>query len=217
MKNNEVITASGQPIQPGFKLAVMVATSALSVVLLAVAGCSTGPVYPDNTNPNAGQQGGDIVTAGSQVTATIVSVDHAKRLVVVRREDGTEATYKAAPNAFAYNDIKAGDVVKISVAEELAFFIGKHNAPPNPGTNTAHLHVNIPGSTQALVAEADTLMIHGKITNVDDWQDAVTIKASDGRTKTIRVGEAVDLSTVAVGDVVWVQGTEATVVLLEKP
>jgi hypothetical protein len=214
MKNEETKAACGQLGLQNFRLACV---AALAVALLGLTACSsTPPEYPDNTSPNSGQ-GGDVTTSASTRTATVVSVDRVKRLVVLRREDGTDVTYKALPNAFAFGDVKAGDVVKISVSEEMAFYIGKGNIAPSFGANTATLHARVPGSTQALVAQVGTLVYNGKIINVDDWNNAVTIKAKDGSTRTIQVGESVNLADVSVGDHVSVQATEATLLLLEKP
>ena len=68
----------------------------------------------------------------------MVSVDHAKRLVVLKRADGSQATYKAAPGAPGFDDIKAGDVVKVSVAEELAVFLGMNSVPAGAGSKRLH-------------------------------------------------------------------------------
>jgi len=211
---NKAVHSAGAPARAGVQLALV---SALSLALLGLTACTTSPPqYPDNTSPNSGQ-GGDITTSAATRTVTVVSVDRVKRLVVVRREDGTDTTYKALPNAFAFDEVKAGDVVKVSTSEEIAFFIGKGNVAPSFGTNTARLHARLPGTTQAVVAEVGTLVYSGKIINVDDWNDAVTIKAKDGSTRTIQVGESVNLADVSVGDHVSVQATEATLLLLEKP
>ncbi len=207
MKNEEV---------KAWTVSQLAALAALVVALVGLTACSTTPEYPDNTSPNSGQ-GGDVSTAATTRTATVVSVDRVKRLVVLKREDGTDVTYKALPNAFAFDEVKAGDTVKVSVSEEMAFYIGKGNMPPNLGLNTAKLHAHLPGNTQAFDAEVGTLVYSGKIINVDDWNNAVTIKAKDGTTKTIQVGEAVNLADVSVGDHVYLQATESALLLLEKP
>ena len=151
------------------------------------------------------------------MTATIVSVDQAKRLVVVKRADGRTVTYKATANAPGFDDLKAGDVVKASVAEELAVFLGKNSVSPSAGADSAKLHIKLPGGTQAVAAEVGTQVFTAKIIALDDWQDTVTLRLPDGLTKTIRVSEYVNLADVKVGDNVSVQATEAAVLLLEKP
>jgi hypothetical protein len=203
------------------KLTVMLLMPA---ALLAFTSCSSTPATGNSnapTNPaaftNATDFGGEIVTDAISTTATVVSVDQAKRLVVLKRADGSQAAYKAAPNAFAFNDIKAGDVVKVSVAEELAMFLGKNSLPAGAGTNSARLRVRLPDGTQAVATEVATLVVTARVTAINAWNDSVTLRLADGSTKTIHVSEAVNLADVNVGDNVSVRATEAAVLVLEKP
>ena len=197
-------------------------TALSASALLALTSCSSTPPPPAQPlAPSAYNSstdfGGEIVTDGSSRTATIVSVDRAKRLVVVKRANGREVTYKATPNAPGFDDIKAGDVVKVSVADELAIFVGKNSVPPGAGTDAARLRVRLPGSTQAFAAEVATQAFTAKIIAIDDWQGIVTLQLPGGLTKTIHVSEYVNLADFNVGDYVSVESTEAAVLLLEKP
>jgi hypothetical protein len=200
------------------------ASALLALALLALTSCSSTPPPANPGQPfsaSAYDSGsgfnGEIVTDAISTTATVVSVDHAKRLVVLKRADGSNVTYKALPNAFGFDDIKAGDVVKVSVADELAVFLGRNSVPASASTNAAKLRVRLPDGTQAAASEVGTVSFNARITAIDDWLDTVTLQLPDGTSKTIKVSEAVNLADVSVGDVVSVQSTEAAVVALEKP
>jgi hypothetical protein len=214
------MTISFSTIVHARKLAV---TLPLAVALLT--SCSSTPTPPANPgqpfSPSAYDSGssfgGEIVTDAISTTATVVSVDHTKRLVVLKRADGSSVTYKALPNAFAFDDIKAGDLVKVSVAEELAVFLGQNSVPASASANAAKLRIRLPGGTQAVASEVGTVSFTAKITAIDDWNDAVTLQLPDGTSKTIKVSEVVNLADVSVGETVSVQSTEAAVVVLEKP
>ena len=173
------------------------------------------------TNPaaytNATDFAGEIVTDAISTTATVVSVDHAKRLVVLKRADGSQVIYKAAPGAPGFDDIKAGDEVKVSVAEELAMFLRKNSVSASAGANSARLRVRLPDGTQAVATEVATLVFTARVTAINAWNDTVTLQLADGSTKTIRVSEAVNLADVNVEDNVSVRATEAAVLVLEKP
>jgi hypothetical protein len=192
--------------------------------IIALTSCSAPPPAPWNAKTAYapavldGGSGfnGEVVTDAITTTAKVVSVDHAKRIVVLKRADGTTVTYKATPNAPGFADIQAGDFVKVSVAEELAVGMGKKNLPPGAGINTAKLHVRLPDGTQAVAAEVGTIVFNAQITAIDDWLDTVTLQLPDGTTKKIRVSEYVNLADVSVGDNVSVQSTEAAVLVLEK-
>ena len=114
-------------------------------------------------------------------------------------------------------DIKDGDEVKVSVAEELAVFLGKNRVPGSAGANSVKLRVRLPGGTQAVATEVATLSFTAKITAINAWNDSVTLQLADGSVKTIHVSEAVNLADVNVGDNVSARVTEAAVLLLEKP
>jgi hypothetical protein len=200
------------------------ASALLALALLALTSCSStqppaNPGQPFSASAYDSGSGfnGEIVTDAISTTATVVSVDHAKRLVVLKRADGSNVTYKALPNAFGFDDIKAGDVVKVSVADELAVFLGRNSVPASASTNAAKLRVRLPDGTQAAASEVGTVSFNARITAIDDWLDTVTLQLPDGTSKTIKVSEAVNLADVSVGDVVSVQSTEAAVVALEKP
>jgi len=147
----------------------------------------------------------------------VISVDRTKRLVVLKRADGTSVTYKATPNALGFDAIQAGDLVKVSTAEELAVFLGKNGVPPGTNADTAKLRVKLPTGTQAVAAEVGKLTFTAKIAAIDDWLNTVTLQLPDGSKKTIKVSEYVNLADVSVGDTVSVQSTEAAVLVLEKP
>jgi hypothetical protein len=201
------------------------ATALLPISFLVLASCSSPPSVPWNSKTSfspsvydgSSDFGGEIVTDATSTTATVVSVDHTNRRVVLKRADGSSVTYNAAPNAFGFDDIKTGDLVKVSVAEELAVFLGKNSVPASVGADTAKLRVRLPGGTQAVAAEVGTRVFTAMITSIDDWLETVTLQLPDGTARTIKVSTAVNLADVSVGDTVSVQSTEAAVILLEKP
>ncbi len=199
----------------------LAAASLLAAVLLTSCSSTPPPAAPGKPfSPSVYDSGsgfdGEIVTDAISTTATVISVDRIKRLVVLKRADGSSVTYKALPNAFAFDDIKAGDLVKVSVAEELAVFLGRNSVPAGAVNHAAKLRVRLPGGTQAVATEVGILSFTAKVTAIDDWNDAVTLQLPDGSMKTIKVSEAVNLADVSVGDNVSVQSTEAAVILLEK-
>jgi hypothetical protein len=201
------------------------ATALLPASFLILASCSSPPPAPWNpktayspaAQSSGSSFGGEVVADATTATATVVSVDHAKRLIMLKRADGTSVTYKATPNALGFDDIQAGDLVKVSVAEELAVFLGRNSVPASAGADSAKLRVRLPDGTQAAAADVATIMFTAKITAINDWLDTVTLQLPDGSMKTIKVSEFVNLADVSVGDTVSVQSTEAAVLVLEKP
>jgi hypothetical protein len=191
--------------------------------LFALTSCSSPPVawnpktsFSPSTYQTPADFGGEVVTDAVSTTATVVSVDHAKRQVVLKRADGTTITYKALPGAPGFDVIQPGDQVRVSVAEELAVFLGRNTVPASAGADVARLRVRLPDGTQATAAEVGTLVYTGKIIAINDWDDTVTLQLPGGLTKTIKVSESVNLADVGVGDTVSVKASEAAVLVLDK-
>jgi hypothetical protein len=196
----------------------------LPAALLTLTSCSSPPPawnphtsFAPSVYDSKYDFGGEVVTDAVSTTATVVSVDHVKRLVELKRADGTTITYKALPDAFGFDAIQAGDQVKVAVAEELAVSLGPNRVPASAGAATAKLHVRLPDGTQAAATEVGILVYTGKIAAINDWDDTVTLQLPGGLTRTIKVSEFVNLADVSVGDTVSVKASEAAVVTLEKP
>lgn len=196
----------------------------LPAALLTLTSCSSPPPawnphtsFAPSVYDGKYDFGGEVVTDAVSTTATLVSVDHVKRLVELKRVDGTTITYKALPDAFGFDAIQAGDQVKVAVAEELAVFLGPNRVPASAGAATAKLRVRLPDGTQAAATEVGILVYTGKIAAINDWDDTVTLQLPGGLTRTIKVSEFVNLADVSVGDTVSVKASEAAVVTLEKP
>jgi hypothetical protein len=195
----------------------------LPAALLTLTSCSSPPVawnsktaFAPSVYANKPDFGGEVVTDAVSTTATVVSVDRTKRLVGLKRADGTTIIYKALPGAFGFDAIQTGDRVKVSVAEELAVFLGPNSVPASAAADTATLRVRLPDGTQAAATSVGILVYTGKIAAINDWDDTVTLQLPGGLTKTIKVSEFVNLSDVSVGDTVSVRSSEAAVLVLEK-
>ena len=196
----------------------------LPAALLTLTSCSSPPPawnphtsFASSVYDGKYDFGGEVVTDAVSTTATVVSVDHVKRLVELKRADGTTSTYKALPGASGFDAIQAGDQVKVAVAEELAVFLGPNRVPASAGAATAKLRVRLPDGTQAAATEVGILVYTGKIAAINDWDDTVTLQLPGGLTRTIKVSEFVNLADVSVGDTVSVKASEAAVITLEKP
>src|SRR5271170_6278243 len=156
-------------IQRSAKTLKTAATALLPMALLVLTSCSSPPAAWNSKtsfSPTVYDSGsgfnGEIVTDATSTTATVVSIDHVKRLVVLKRADGSSVTYKALPGALGFDVIQAGDEVKVSVAEELAVFLGRNSVSAGAGAGTAKLRVRLPDGTQADAAEVGTLVYTGQ-------------------------------------------------------
>jgi len=75
--------------------------------------------------------------------------------------------------------------------------------------------VRVPDGVKALADAVETLSFTAKIVSLDDWNDTVTLRLTNGQTRTIRVSEAVNLAEVTPGDEVSVRITDAVALIVK--
>jgi hypothetical protein len=81
---------------------------------------------------------------------------------------------------------------------------------------TAAIAISPDGSKPAIVM-ADTVGLTAEIIGIDSHSHQVTIELPDGSVKTVKVGKHIDLTTLALGDSVVIQITEAVAIQVTKP
>ncbi|HWH71635.1 MAG TPA: hypothetical protein VNT26_19840, partial [Candidatus Sulfotelmatobacter sp.] len=164
-----------------------------------------------------GEPGG-VVVQTYQETAKVSAIDKANRKVTLVAPDGTKTTVKAGPEVVNFDQIQVGDQVKATVTEQLVVFVRKSSeatseAPSGDQTTVALAPVGAkPG-----VMMADTVEVTGKVTAIDLDHRKATVQFPDGRSKTFKVRDDVDLTKRSVGEEVVLRSTEAVAIMVEKP
>jgi hypothetical protein len=190
--------------------------------LLALSACST-PLPPENQWKTETYQqaagsagfGGQVVVDTTTTNATVVSIDAAQRTLLLQYPDGQTTTYQAGPELKKFNQIKVGDVLKTTLADERALSLNKSAALSDISvTNTA---VAVPNSTKPGLKTVHILSFTGKVLTIDLVGHQATLQLADGQTRTVRVREAVNLADFNPGDTVSVRITETTTILVERP
>lgn len=154
----------------------------------------------------------------TKATATVQSVDHAKRALVLRTSDGVDTLVVVGPEVRNFDQIEAGDTVSATYKEALlAQVVPKGSEPSEPRTTISKSRAKegeLPAA--AVTASVSTDVV---IQSVDQSFDTVTFKRSDGvvRTVAIESPEATKfVHNLKPGDEVRVTYTEATAIALTK-
>jgi hypothetical protein len=117
----------------------------LGVLGAAAAGCSTsggaksaGQAVAESAATAAVQRTAEGMRASDQVTmrATVVAIDHDKRLVTLRGPEGNEETFKIGPQARNLSQVRKGDEVVATYYEAVAVKLRKPGEA-TPGVTTA--------------------------------------------------------------------------------
>lgn len=173
----------------------------LPVMALALAGCWTPPnanVQPKG-NPGLIQSG--IIVGALQDPAPVASVDASQHTITLRRTDGLTKTYPVGPEVKNFDQVKAGDQVKVTVEDELAIYLLENGRLPAASGG----------------ATAETLGVNAKVLLVDPSYRLLTLQYPNGQSETFKAGLNVLLLQMAPGDDVVVKPMQVTAIHVEKP
>jgi Cu/Ag efflux protein CusF len=149
-------------------------------------------------------------------TATIQSVDRAKREVTLKKEDGTIATIKVPETARNFDQIKAGDVVTAAYTESVALAVRKSDEPPS-ATGRESVERAAPGQKPG-AEKTSTVQISATVEKIDRAKRELTLKGPEGKTKTVKVPQDMKrFDELKEGDQIVVTATQAVAIEVSKP
>jgi hypothetical protein len=179
----------------------------LMLIILAgfiFSGCATAP------------KPGAIVVDEVSRTATVVSVDMAKRVVTLKKEDGSTQSYVVSEDVKNLDQVKPGDIVKSSILESVAIYVRKSNEAPD-ATVSKSISLAPKGEKPGMVL-TDTFELIAKVEGIDLNKGTIAVKAPDGSIKSFVIDKSVDnFKNIKVGDDVILNVTVAIIIDVEKP
>ena len=159
---------------------------------------------------------GQTVTKAAAVstTATIQAIDATARTITLRDDKGQEDTYTAGPEITRFDELKVGDMVKMTYYESLVFQVRQPGEKPDAATVAA-------GLTRAKTAlPAGSLAVQDKMTvtvkALDPAVPSVTVTTPDGRTVTRKIEDKKHIEKLKVGDQVDITYTRALLTQIER-
>jgi hypothetical protein len=189
-------------------IAVMMAITLASCATTQTANKTTGSEMAQPAKP------GVVAVEVTEWTATVKSVDYAKKTVVLER-DGKTATVNAS-YAKRLDEIKPGDVVKVAHVEELAIYVRKaEQGPMASEARTVELAPKTQGPGGIIT---ETKQVVANVEAIDYTQRTITLQRPDGSVKTFKVSDAVEkFDQIKKGDQVVLEYTDAIAISVEKP
>jgi len=161
---------------------------------------------------------GAILVETVKATAKVKAVDAAKRTVTLEM-DGVSRTIVCGPEVRNFDQVKVGDLLKVTFVESLAVYLEKAGAPAG-GDEVKTVTLAPKGAKPGMVA-TDTIVLKAKIDAVNTKKNTVTITTPEGKTKTMAVAKNAKntklLKALKKGDDIVVRYTEALAIVLEAP
>ncbi len=158
---------------------------------------------------------GGVIMNTVEVIATVIGIDHEKRVVTLQDKDKKTFTATAGPGAANFDQVQTGDTVKITLTEELVVFLDEEGAAPMDSSSSAL--VTAPKGAQPSGLVASIRQVTGTVTALDPEKRTATLQFKDGSSQTFPVREDIDLTQRKVGDQVVFRLTEKVAVSVEKP
>jgi len=152
---------------------------------------------------------------GATKTATVDSIDPAKRLVTLKTSDGFTRTIHLGKECINFDQIKVGDTVRATLADEIAVGVSKGGAAPS--ADASRTMVRAPEGSKPGVLIADSENVTGQIKSIDAAKGTITIAMPDGTSRTIKAGPDVKLAELKEGDDITARVTQALAIVVQKP
>lgn len=157
-----------------------------------------------------------IAVTGAMETATVSAVDAEDRTVTLKTAQGKERTFHLSNKAVNFDQIKVGDRVRATVAEEVLVSVGKGGAGEGESDASRMVAMTPRGGKPGMLI-ADTDEVKAKIEAIDPEKRTVKLTDDEGCSRTVKVSRRVDLSELKMGDEVTARITQAAAIVVEKP
>lgn len=158
---------------------------------------------------------GGIFVNTMEVSARVSAIDTVKRKLTLLLPDGHKKTVKVGPEAVNFNQIQSGDLVQVTLTEELVVYLDEEGAAAPDGGAVVVALAAKGAKPGGLVA--GTVQVTATVTAIDPGKRTATVRFEDGHTKTFPVRADIDLSQRKVGEKVVFMVTEVIAISIEKP
>lgn len=185
--------------------------------LLSLTSCATVDTPPpaEVTTTKAYAEGvpGGVFVNTLEVSARVMAIDASTRKAKLLGPDGKTFMVKAGPHALNFDQIAVGDLVRLTVTEELIVYVSDGSESSD---STAGLVALAPKGAQPGGLLAETTQTTGTVTAIDQSNRTATLRFEDGSEKVFPVRSDVDLGKRAVGEKVIFHTTEMIAISVSK-
>jgi hypothetical protein len=203
---------------PSYSLNQSLVSALGFVALVTLAACSSTVYRPLDANTpgvtyEKGEPGGTMVET-HKLTATVTAIDVPERKVILTAKNGKEIPVNCGTNVTNLGEIRVGDVVRVTMTDELTVAMANASTPPGP-TETTLFTVGTQGGQPASFA-VETQQYTATITSIDLKRRRATLHFPDGSDRTFIVRKDVNLNERQVGEKVAFRVAKAIAIAVEK-
>jgi len=170
----------------------------VTALALTLTGCWTPPnanVQPPG-EPRLIQCG--VPASNNHVRATVQSVETSQRDLNLKLADGTLLTCTVNPSVKNFDQVQAGDEIKVALDLKLAVYVLQDGRLPGAG------------------GKEEIIPFIAKVQTVDSSYRLLKVQFANGQTTELKAGLDANLPEMQPGDAVAMQSAEATQIQIEK-
>src|SRR5262249_38875684 len=131
-----------------------------------------------------GRRTGEMMLDTSTATATVESVDPEKREITIKGPEGNTKTFHLDKASVNFDQIKVGDKIKATLAEDIAVAVSKGGGMPAAGEGVLVVKGERGGKPGFLVA--NTEIVTGKVDSVDAQNHTIALTDAQGKRRTFK-------------------------------
>lgn len=143
-----------------------------------------------------------------EVSAAVVAVDPAQRLITVKPEGGDAIELEASEAIKNLDQVKVGDEVALTYTEALAWQV-RPAGTGGPGVSTGEDVTTAPPGAKPKVSARQSFKLTASIAAIDVGKGTVTLAGPRGNTRTFKARDPANLKKVKVGDLVDLEYSQA--------
>lgn len=195
-----------------------ITTALLFAALFTITACTTPSPPPPAAGASAssfkeGVPGGVFVDT-VEVSAKVTAINTANRTATLMGPDGEEFPVTVGPAAVNFDQIRVGDMVNVTLTEELVVFLDEEGASAPDGS--AGMVALAPKGAQPGGVMAAVTQVTATVTAINQPGRTATLQFEDGSQKIFPVRDDIDLGRRKVGEKVVFQVTEMIAISVDK-
>jgi hypothetical protein len=212
------VAGNGRPLRqrrkekiPMRKLFVLVAVVMFALSFAGTVGAQQKKAEPASAGKKPRVFKENVVTA----TATVEAIDLEKRIVTLKRADGSVFDLEVGKEVRNLPQVKVGDEVVTKYYQSILVQVTKPGAAEGSQVKETLARAK-PGEKPAGVV-AKQVTVNATVEKIDKKKMTATLKGPEGKVVDVKVRNPKNLENVNVGDQVVITYTEAVAISVEKP
>jgi hypothetical protein len=148
-------------------------------------------------------------------SATVTAIDAPTRQVTFRNSNGADATITAGPEVRNFDQLKVGDIVTVTIAEQILIYVQNSAGPPTVTHAAALAAAPLGAKPGVLIGRGFELT--ATIKAIDAVNRTADLLFADGSIRTFSVRPDVDLTQYKAGQTVVIQVTQTLGIIAAAP